>query len=225
MTPPIRPQPPYEHLDLRVDPEPIDDGGRPWALLIFAAIVFLAVVAVLVREVPRPAPESHSPGPHILALDGAPRRAGGPPPFDPPSTIGMRPASSGVPAASLPPAGLPDTDTVGSVGVSGTATWYCRPGVSACTRGFPSSGPYAAAGSELRTPGWRGRWVLVCAGRCVQARLVDACACPGSRVIDLYASVFRKLAPLSAGLVRVRVAFLADPDVVLPATDMEGDSE
>jgi rare lipoprotein A (peptidoglycan hydrolase) len=55
--------------------------------------------------------------------------------------------------------------------------------------------------------------------------LIDACQCDGSRVIDLYASVFRKLAPLSAGLVRVRVAFLADHDVVLPATDMKGDSE
>jgi hypothetical protein len=110
---------------------------------------------------------------------------------------------------------------VGSVGVTGTASWYCS-STSACTRGYPASGAYAAAGSELRIPGWRGRWVLVCAGRCVQARLIDACACPGERIIDLYRGVFAELAPPSRGVIRVSVAFLGDSDVVLPPTDTEG---
>jgi rare lipoprotein A (peptidoglycan hydrolase) len=42
-------------------------------------------------------------------------------------------------------------------------------------------------------------------GVSVRAQLADWCACPGGRVIDLYASAFAKLAPLSAGLVKVTV--------------------
>jgi hypothetical protein len=120
------------------------------------------------------------------------------------------------PTTSMP--AIPETSTA----VSGLATWYCGGG-SACTRGYPATYPGAAAGSELRVGAWRGRWVRVCAGsRCTRARLIDACACPGERVIDLYASVFRRLAPLSRGVVRVSVAFLAGSDVVLPPTDTEG---
>ena len=91
--------------------------------------------------------------------------------------------------------------------VSGRATWYCRPGISACTSGH-SGGLYAAAGSELRIGNWRGRYVRVCSGgRCVVVRLIDTCACGGSRVIDLYSDAFRRLGPLSQGGLSVTVSW------------------
>jgi hypothetical protein len=87
----------------------------------------------------------------------------------------------------------------------GTATWYCRPGISECHYGY-SGGLYAAAGSELRVGDWRGRTVLACAGgRCVRVKLIDWCACEGARVIDLYSDAYRRLAPLSTGTVRIAV--------------------
>lgn len=92
--------------------------------------------------------------------------------------------------------------------VSGTASWYCYPGRSICTRGYSWAGYYAAAGPSLRAmlgKNWRGKYVRVCASRCVTVRLIDWCACPRGRVIDLYGKAFRVLAPLSAGVVGVRV--------------------
>jgi len=87
----------------------------------------------------------------------------------------------------------------------GDATWYCVPGVSACHRAH-AGGMYAAAGAELRVGDWRGRRVLVCQGDdCVRVTLVDWCACAGDRVIDLYGDAFRRLAPLSSGVLRVSV--------------------
>lgn len=93
--------------------------------------------------------------------------------------------------------------------VTGLASWYCRVGVSACTRGYPASGLYAAAGPALRVGNWRGRWVTVTAnGRSVRARLSDWCACPGGRVIDLYASIVNALGlSLSRGIYTVRVSW------------------
>lgn len=87
----------------------------------------------------------------------------------------------------------------------GTASWYCRPGISECHYAY-SGGLYAAAGSELRVGDWRGRTVLACSGgRCVSVKLIDWCECPGSRVIDLYSDAYRRLAPLSSGTVRIAV--------------------
>jgi rare lipoprotein A (peptidoglycan hydrolase) len=88
----------------------------------------------------------------------------------------------------------------------GTASWYCRTGVSECHYQY-SGGMYAAAGPALRVGDWRGRTVLACAsGRCVYVRLVDWCECPsGNRVIDLYSDAYRRLAPLSTGTVGVTV--------------------
>lgn len=80
----------------------------------------------------------------------------------------------------------------------GTATWYGT---------GPGAGE-AAAGSELRRAlgrHWRGTIVRVCATRCVRVRLSDWCGCPGPRVVDLAVADFRRLAPLSRGVVRVRV--------------------
>ena len=89
----------------------------------------------------------------------------------------------------------------------GTASWFCLAGRSPCTRGYPG-GLYAAAGPALRVGDWRGRQVRVCAGeRCVTVELIDFCACPGGRVIDLYADAFARLAPLSRGVVTVSVTW------------------
>lgn len=87
-----------------------------------------------------------------------------------------------------------------------SATWYCLPGRSACTRGYPAGGAYAAAGWRLAVGAWRGRVVRTCRvdrpTQCVLVRLIDRCACSG---IDLYASAFRRLAPLGTGRVAVVV--------------------
>lgn len=93
----------------------------------------------------------------------------------------------------------------GRIRARGAATWYCVAGVSACHRDY-GGGLYAAAGAELRVGDWRGRKVTVCAaGGCVRVTLVDWCACPGDRIIDLYGDAFRRLAPLGTGILRVSV--------------------
>jgi rare lipoprotein A (peptidoglycan hydrolase) len=67
---------------------------------------------------------------------------------------------------------------------------------------------------------WRGRLVTVCGnGSCVQVRLIDFCACGHGRVVDLYPAAFRRLAPLSQGVVLVRVTWGGDA-VPPPATDV-----
>ena len=87
---------------------------------------------------------------------------------------------------------------------SGTATWYCKTGVSVCTSGYPG-GMYAAAGPALRVGNWRGRVVRVCGnGRCVNVKLIDWCACGGSHIIDLYGDAMQQLAP-GSGALRVTV--------------------
>lgn len=92
--------------------------------------------------------------------------------------------------------------------VSGLASWFCKPPTSVCTRGYPASGAYAAAGPALRVGAWRGRTVTVIAGaRAVRLKLIDWCLCTGGKVIDLYASQFSRLAPLSRGVISVRVAW------------------
>ncbi len=103
--------------------------------------------------------------------------------------------------------------TIAAEPVSGTATWYAT---------GPGTG-HAAAGSELRKalgPNWRGTRVQVCADRCVTVRLTDWCACPGKRIIDLSDEDFRKLAPLSAGVIRVTVSTF-DVDPPPTETDVE----
>jgi len=90
---------------------------------------------------------------------------------------------------------------------TGSATWYCKTGVSACHHNYPG-GLYAAAGPELRVGNWRGRHVRVCGnGHCVNVTLIDWCACGGNHIIDLYSDAFTRLAPLSAGAVHVKVSW------------------
>ncbi len=89
----------------------------------------------------------------------------------------------------------------------GQASWYCKPGVSACHYQY-SGGLYAAAGPALRVGNWRGRTVNVCSGsRCVRVKLIDWCQCYGTRVIDLYSDAFSRLASLSEGTISVRVTW------------------
>ena len=85
---------------------------------------------------------------------------------------------------------------------SGQATWYC------CTRGYSAGSYVAAAGPALRIGHWRGRYVTVWSGlRHVRVRLSDFCVCRAGVVIDLHPSAFRALAPLSRGVVKVRVSW------------------
>ena len=83
----------------------------------------------------------------------------------------------------------------------GYATWYAADGL------------IAAAGPALRRSlghGWRGQRVAVClSGRCVRVTLADWCAC-GPRhgqptLLDLSDDAYRRLAPLSSGVLRVTV--------------------
>ena len=114
-----------------------------------------------------------------------------------------------------PTAATTRAGTVRSVGsasstghrVGGSASWYCKTGVSACHHSY-SGGMYAAAGGEIRIGGWRNRVVKVCGnGRCINVKLIDWCACGGPRIIDLYSDAFSRLAPLSAGVIRVTVSW------------------
>lgn len=88
-----------------------------------------------------------------------------------------------------------------SSSVRGAATWYC------CTRSHSASEMVGAAGPALRRmlgSRWRGATVRVCRlQRCVLVRLVDWCGCPNGRIIDLHPGAFRRLAPLSVGVIRV----------------------
>ena len=81
----------------------------------------------------------------------------------------------------------------------GVASWFCEPGRSPCTRGYPSEGMYAAAGPGLRVGNWRGSFVTFCTvtrypviPSCREVQLVDFCRCP-NRLVDLYASVWHEL--------------------------------
>ena len=95
----------------------------------------------------------------------------------------------------------------GGHSVRGTASWYCKTGVSVCHHAYPG-GLYAAAGPALRVGSWRGRTVTVCgSGNCVNVKLIDWCACGSGRVIDLYSDAFSRLAPTSAGTLSVRVSW------------------
>jgi hypothetical protein len=88
--------------------------------------------------------------------------------------------------------------------VSGQATWYGT---------GPGTG-HAAAGPGLRRSlgaDWRGTKVRVCSvGRCVSVRLTDWCACRDRRIIDLSDEDFRRLAPLSRGVIEVEVRGMID---------------
>ena len=100
----------------------------------------------------------------------------------------------------------------GSAMQSGLATWYDTTGLT------------AAAGPELRHGDWRGSRVEVTSGsRSVVVTLSDACWCPDRNgkptLLDLSASAFRRLAPLSRGVIAVEVT--KAEAITLPPTDTE----
>lgn len=86
--------------------------------------------------------------------------------------------------------------------ISGKASWYCWPSYpSACARGFPYGGRYAAAGPKLRAAicgvqsctSWRGRTVMV---NGIPVKLIDWCQCHYrtniEKIIDLYHNVWEE---------------------------------
>lgn len=84
------------------------------------------------------------------------------------------------------------------VGVHGS--WYCLSGVSRCTRNHPD-GLYAAISPDLAY--LRGRTITVLYGsRSVRVTVID-CNCQATYAIDLYASAYERLAPLSSGRITV----------------------
>lgn len=110
------------------------------------------------------------------------------------------PPLRGVITAITGPTPRPDPAPPQGRRTSGKATWYC------CTKGYGENEMVAAAGSELRIGKWRGRKVTVTTGgTSIQVTLVDWCLCKGSRIIDLQPAAFRKLAPLSRGVINVTV--------------------
>ncbi len=195
------------------------DGAIPTATWVTSVGVVPSGVASsdLSAQAGAPRPNRTSDGRGVVAATPAPRPrpTAGPSPkvaAASPRRVARRPVPA---AATRPPASLAG---VGGHLLSGLSSWYCSPGRSACTAGFPASGLYAAAGPAVRAaigPSWRGTVVTVTTSRAsVRVRLVDWCACGGGRLLDLYASVFSGSpeqpglgVPLSAGVVDVRVSW------------------
>lgn len=167
----------------------------------FVAGIVVGLATGYALAAPRPAEEaaevSHPSAPAVTRATASP-----PPTGALHNPLGRR-ASADTDDGPTPPAPV----SAVSVSVAGVASWYCEPGRSRCTRGWPADCLCAAAGPALRVGEWRGRLVTVTAGdRSVTVRLVDWCACP-QRLVDLYAAAFRQLAPLSRGLVRVEASW------------------
>lgn len=105
--------------------------------------------------------------------------------------------------------------------VTGTATWYCgkgQQGTSYCTAGYGPQDLVAAIDRKDSSFRKGDRVRVSSGGRSVVVTIVDVCGCRGRRVIDLSSAAFRRLAPLSRGVIPVTLES-ADP-VQLPATDM-----
>ena len=180
------------------------DARRPIVPFVAGLLVGIIITgAATPRPAQEPAPIRDRTGiEQGSSLPAAPGRAAAPLPPGLPSLprIGTGPASAGD-APDPIPSGAP---------IRGRASWY------------PASGRIAAAGPALRRalgPGWRGSVVMVSAGgRSVVVRLTDWCQCyrgtDRERLVDLGSEAFAELAPLSAGLVRVRIV-----PILPPATD------
>jgi rare lipoprotein A (peptidoglycan hydrolase) len=107
----------------------------------------------------------------------------------------------------------PSTDAI-----RGEASWYCGHG-SPCTVGYGPSDLVAAI--DPTTGIDKGERVRVTSGsRSVVVTIVDVCACPGERIVDLTSGAFARLAPLSRGVIPVSVTRLG-PAIPLPETSTE----
>lgn len=204
-----------EHLELRVDPEPVHRSQVETAdrivnvLLIAGAVVVGIVIAAALLAAPR---EGRQPPSQVAGLRGAPHGSGDP----------LARAGKPLPIASE----RRDEETAGGAPrYRGEATHYCLPGqrgTAYCTRGYGPDDLVAAIDSDL---GFRkGDVVLVrsllSTGGSVRVRIVDVCGCPGERLIDLTSGAFRRLAPLGLGVIPVTVE-LAGAERTLPPTDEE----
>lgn len=95
--------------------------------------------------------------------------------------------------------GKPETKKTTSISgrsVRGSASWYCKAGVSICHHSYPPGSMVAAACGKLRRAigsAWRGKVVTVSSGqRTVTVKLVDWCGST-SKLIDLYWEPMRRL--------------------------------
>lgn len=194
--------------------------ARGGVVLVVVTVATFAAAALSAARSPTPAP-ALDPGAFVVIVPpGAGSGVGPAAPSseriadfpEPPRWIGARPVPSlPAPRAAVVGGWVPKPPPIvrsrigSSHRVVGRASWFCRPGVSSCTSGYPG-GLYAAAGSEIRIGNWRGRLVNVCSGgRCVIVRLIDWCACGGPRVIDLYSDAFKRIGSLSQGTLPVTV--------------------
>jgi hypothetical protein len=126
------------------------------------------------------------------------------------SPASAAPAAVTVPVATAGPRRQPDVRPTAErkaprpprMARGGVATWFAAPAGT------------AAAGPALRRflgRDWRGSVVRVCAaGRCIRVALTDGCACRARSgrptFVDLAAADFARLAPLSRGVLDVRVS-------------------
>jgi hypothetical protein len=207
-------------IKARPRPKPYSEP-EPWGILGFRpAFVVVAVIAALIVGIVVSPTVRGAVGPRVIreALLSPSLAPSTVPPTAVPSgsrwqepverqTIAPTPSPAPTVETPLHPAtASPSGGTRSRSGLThslfGSASWYCG---KVCTRGYPS-GYYAAAGHALRVGYWRGRTVTVCAGSCVRVILIDWCACRG-RLIDLYSVPFSKLAPLSRGVIDVRVSW------------------
>ena len=182
-------RPRYEDLELHV-PEPVVRTRSHRPTLTAVAIVIIAVLVIIAASRGGSNPgQLHGPGLTGSVLRPAPR----------------------VPAVKA------DPPTLGASLTTGTATWYCGSG-SRCTRGYGPSDMVAAIDTDT---GYRkgDRVTVRHAGKAVTVRIVDVCGCAGARVIDLTSGAFRRLAPLSRGVIPVTLS----AGIALPPTDIEGE--
>jgi hypothetical protein len=187
--------------------EPIIVARRDPMAVIAGCLVIVATAAIvallLVFLLPAASRSGSLPPPSVVALTGTPPVWSGGSGVDASvASVEVSPSEvGGVPISAL---------------LSGRATWYCGNG-SPCTRGYGPDDMVAAI--DPTTGIDKGERVTVRhGGRSVTVRIVDVCACGGSRVIDLTSGAFRRLAPLSRGVIAVELEF-GGPAPTLPPTD------
>lgn len=140
------------------------------------------------------------------------------------SRSGPVPSSEG--AADTGPSGgsldspvqLDDGGLLPAAVMGGLATWYCGAG-SPCTHGYGPADLVAAIDPSLGIE--RGERITISFdGKSVAVVVVDVCQCMGRRLVDLTSGAFRRLAPLSAGVIPVSIEF-GGPAVTLPPTSTD----
>lgn len=177
--------------------------------------LLLALAALQSASLPfSPTDEARSGAPQVPAAVATPTRAGLVVDESRPNDGSETSSSGGVP---LPTVAVPAVIPPSAPRYRGTATWYCLSGSSVCTRGYGPSDLVAAIDSDLGFA--KGDRIVVRYGkRSVTVRVVDVCACPGERLVDLTSGAFSRLAPLGYGVIPVTVE-AAGPGMTLPPTD------